>query len=153
VDHHVRGLGQCRVAAQGKTVREVFVSLSVPGRRTGAIMLVDEQGKLTGIFTDSDLARLFEHRRDGDLDRPVRNVMTANPLTVRLGSRMADAVELMARRKISELPVIDEEGKPAGLIDVTDVVGILPKPAEEQSGAAARPECRVFREPEGRQSA
>ena len=42
----------------------------MPGRRTGAIMLVDEQGTLAGIFTDSDLARLFEHRRDGDLDAP-----------------------------------------------------------------------------------
>jgi arabinose-5-phosphate isomerase len=153
VDHHVRPLDQCRVAEQGRTVREVFVDLSVPGRRTGAIMLVDQDGKLTGIFTDSDLARLFEHRRDRDLDLPIRNVMTADPLTTRLGRRMVDAVELMARHKISELPVVDGEGRPVGLIDVTDVVGLLPKRSGEGSERRGKPECRVFREPDGRRSA
>ena len=43
---------------------------SVPGRRTGATMLV-AAGRLSGIFTDSDLARLFEQRRDENLDGPI----------------------------------------------------------------------------------
>ncbi|OHB83638.1 MAG: KpsF/GutQ family protein [Planctomycetes bacterium RBG_16_64_12] len=149
VEDHLRSVEQCRVAPESKTVREVFVTLSVPGRRTGAIMLVDPRGKLTGIFTDSDLARLFERRRDLDLDLPVRNVMTANPLSIRLGSRMLDAVAIMREHKISELPVVDAEGKPVGLIDVTDVVGILPQPAWEHPVQPVRPGCRVFREPEG----
>lgn len=157
VDHHMRPLEQCRVARDSKTVREVLVGVSMPGRRTGAIMLVDPEGKLTGLFTDSDLARLFENRRDHELDAPIARVMTANPLTARLGSRMTEAVTLMARRKISELPVVDAEGKPVGLIDVTDVVGILPSPApaEEVDSAEASPsarislgECRVYHEPE-----
>ena len=76
---HARPLEQCRVAGEEQTVREVLVGASVPGRRTGATMLVDAQGRLSGIFTDSDLARLFEHRRDGDLDRPIRHVMTERP--------------------------------------------------------------------------
>jgi len=153
VDHHLRPLAQCRVATQEKTVREVFVGASLPGRRTGAIMVVDRDGKLTGIFTDSDLARLFEHRRDRDLDLPVSNVMTADPWTIPLGARMVEAVELMARRKISELPVVDADGRPVGLIDVTDVVGVLPKQPGEGSGEGSCPACRVFREPEGRQTA
>jgi len=153
VDHHLRPLEQCRVAKQEKTVREVFVGASIPGRRTGAIMVVDQDGKLTGIFTDSDLARLFEHRRDRDLDLPICDVMTADPLTIALGSRMVEAVELMAQRKISELPVVDADGKPVGLIDVTDVVGVLPKQPGEGSGGEAAPACRVFCEPERRQSA
>ena len=40
-----------------------------------------------------------------------------------------------------------------GLVDVTDVASVLPKPTGEASGGAAKPECRVFREPDGRQSA
>jgi CBS domain-containing protein len=40
---------------------------------------------------------------------------------------MTDAVAIMAERKISELPVVDAEGKPIGLIDITDVVALLPK--------------------------
>jgi arabinose-5-phosphate isomerase len=131
VEHHARSLDQCRVAGEEKTVREVLVGTSVPGRRTGATMLVDAEGRLSGIFTDSDLARLFEHRRDGDLDRPIREVMTRDPLRVVAGSLMIDAVALMAGRKISELPVVDAAGKPIGLIDITDVVALLPKDAAD----------------------
>jgi arabinose-5-phosphate isomerase len=129
VEHHARPLGQCRVSSEDQTVREVLVRASMPGRRTGAIMLTDGDGRLSGIFTDSDLARLFEHRRDGELDHPIRNVMTKDPLRVETGSMMVDAVAIMAGRKISELPVIDADGRPVGLIDITDVVALLPKEA------------------------
>jgi arabinose-5-phosphate isomerase len=127
VEHHMRPREQCRVAGEADSVREVLIRASMPGRRTGAIMLVDGEGKLSGIFTDSDLARLFEHRRDRDLDGPIRQVMTNHPLRVEVGSMMVDAVAIMAGRKISELPVVDADGKPLGLIDITDVVALLPK--------------------------
>jgi arabinose-5-phosphate isomerase len=129
VDEQMRPLGQCRVACQEQTVREVLVGTSLPGRRTGATMLVDGGERLSGIFTDSDLARLLERRGDQDLDRPIRHVMTQQPLRVQSGSRMTDAVAIMATRRISELPVVDADGKPVGLIDVTDVVALLPKEA------------------------
>jgi arabinose-5-phosphate isomerase len=147
VDHHLRPLDRCRVASEEKTVRQIFVDLSVPGRRTGAIMLVDGEGKLSGIFTDSDLARLFEHRREHALDRPIREVMTAGPVSVRMGAKMIDAVAAMAQRKISELPVLDAEGRPAGLIDVTDVVGMFPEVGEHGKERPPKRPYRVFREP------
>ena len=115
-------------------------------------MLVNEAGKLTGIFTDSDLARLFERRRDPELDYPIRQVMTVNPLTVSIGSRIGDAVTIMGQRKISELPVVDEEGEPVGLIDITDLVGLFPSDGKTPAGARAEPEqkpaCRVVYEPD-----
>jgi len=146
VGDYLRPLDRCRVASDGETVRRVFVELSVPGRRTGAIMLVDDEGKLSGIFTDSDLARLFEHRREHALDEPIRQVMTSQPTTVRIGTRMPEAVAQMARRKISELPVVDTEGRPVGLIDVTDVVGAFPEIGEPGQKQASGPEYRVFPE-------
>jgi arabinose-5-phosphate isomerase len=106
-----------------ETVRDVFARSARRGRRTGAVMLVDEDGKLAGIFTDSDLARLFEQRRDGALDRPIREVMTADPLTVPEGTRVIDAVEVLRLRKISELPVVEGQGRPVGLLDITDLIG------------------------------
>ncbi len=127
VEQHMRPLDQCRVAPQDETVRQVLVRASVHGRRTGATMLVDAEGRLTGIFTDSDLARLFEQRHDSALDGLVQWVMTASPLKIAIGSLMSDAVALMVQRKISELPVVDADGRPLGLIDVTDVVGLLPR--------------------------
>jgi arabinose-5-phosphate isomerase len=127
VEQHMRPLEQCRLALQSETVREVLVRVTVPGRRSGATMLVDHAGRLTGIFTDSDLARLFEQHRDNQLDGPIAAVMTPNPLRTVVGSKMAEAVAIIADRKISELPVVDAAGCPLGMIDVTDVVGLLPR--------------------------
>ncbi len=127
VGQYCRPLRMCRVAEDSLTVREVFANRSLPGRRTGAIMLIDVDGRLTGLFTDSDLARLFEHHREETLDQPIRCVMTRSPITIGDGAMMTDAVALMADRKISELPVVDEDGRPTGLIDVTDVVSLFPQ--------------------------
>jgi arabinose-5-phosphate isomerase len=127
VDDLMRPLDECRVAPDHKTVREVFVEVSRPGRRSGAIMLTDETGLLTGIFTDSDLARLLETRRDRSIDGPIRDVMTRGPRAVRSGSPMGEALDVLAERKISELPVIDADGRPLGMLDITDVVGLLPR--------------------------
>jgi arabinose-5-phosphate isomerase len=129
VDRHLRPRAECRVAADSLTARQVFVEVSRPGRRSGAIMLLDAEGRLSGIFTDSDLARLFENNREGELDRPIRELMTANPKTIAAGAPTSAAVSLMAEYKISELPVVFPSGAPAGLLDITDLVGLVPNPA------------------------
>lgn len=129
VEDLMRPLEECRVAYESQTVREIFVGLHRPERRTGAIMLVDEHGCLRGLFTDSDLARLFESRRDDAFDAPVRDVMTAHPRTVEIGSKVTDAVAILAERKISEMPVVDPSGAPVGMLDITDVVSMIPEEA------------------------
>src|SRR5262245_3680007 len=109
-----------RFAAATSTVREVFSQHVGRVRRTGAVLLVDDLQRLQGIFTDSDLARLFEQRRDAALDRPIHEVMTRSPLSVAGGTRLLDALEIMQRHKISELPVLNDLGQPIGLLDITD---------------------------------
>ena len=127
VEDIMRPLKDCRVASEARTVRQILIEAEQPGRRSGAILLMDDLGCLSGIFTDSDLARLMEGQRDQALDRPIRHVMTSNPTTIPLASRVTEAVELLARQKISELPVVNVRQHPVGLIDITDVVGILPR--------------------------
>ena len=111
----MRPLANCRVADQSQSVRDVLVRVSRPGRRTGAIMLIDAPGTLTGLFTDSDLARMLEHSQDTALDRPIEQVMTRWPTTVLTGTLLTQAIAVLAAKKISELPVVDEQGKPMGL--------------------------------------
>jgi arabinose-5-phosphate isomerase len=135
----MRPLNDIRVAAQTSTVREVLTSVARPGRRTGAVILVDETGRLGGLFTDSDLARLLESRLDRRLDEPVCAVMAADPITIRGSATLEEAVDTLADRKISELPVVDEDRRPIGLIDITDVIGLFPPapaPAGMTSGVA-----------------
>lgn len=120
----MRSGDQVRIANDSATIREVFVTLSRPGRRTGAVMLVDADGRLSGLFTDSDLARLLEHHRDQQFDRPIAEVMTNKPLTLSPDAILEEALQLLGARHVSELPVIDTDGRPVGLIDITDLIGI-----------------------------
>jgi len=131
VDDHMRSLERCRIAPDIETIREVFTRHSVAGRRSGAILLTQADGRLSGIFTDSDLARLFEQRHEHLLDTPIRRVMTLKPASVATGTRMTAAVSIMRVQRISELPVTDENGKPLGMIDITDVVALFPEYIEE----------------------
>ncbi len=121
---------QLRIASQSATIREVFSSPSCGGRRTGAVMLIDTDGCLSGLFTDSDLARLLEQHREAQLDRPIDEVMTKSPLTIDANSLLHDAVEVLSSRKISELPVVDDSHRPIGMIDITDVIGLMPSDDE-----------------------
>ena len=125
VEDLMRSLPQCRTSLPEESVRSVF-SRVLPARRTGAVMILDHAGTLAGIFTDSDLARLFERRNDAAIDGPIGDVMTARPTTVAAGTRLRDAVEVLETRRLSELPVVDASGRPVGLLDVVDLVGMVP---------------------------
>ena len=126
VEDVMRKGDELRVASHSETVRHVLTNLCRPGRRTGAVMLVDEDAALSGLFTDSDLARLLEQRRDDQLDRPISEVMTASPITISRTAILAEAVQILSQRRLSELPVIDEACRPVGLLDITDVLSLMP---------------------------
>ena len=139
VEDYMRPIEQCRIAIESLSVREAFSMRSSSGRRTGAIMITSGDGVLQGIFTDSDLARLFENHREGSLDEPIQAVMTAHPSTAPHGAMLNDAMQILAERKISELPVIDPEGRPLGLIDITDVAALLPEDAPPSASTNSSP--------------
>lgn len=122
----MRQADQLRLTTGTATIREVLVGQNRPGRRSGAVIVVDGEGRLIGLFTDSDLARLLEQRRDETLDRPIADVMTAHPQTVDEDATLNDVVEILSNRKFSELPVIDADTRPVGLVDITDVIGLMP---------------------------
>ena len=136
VDEHMRSLERCRVAPDTETIREVFARHRVSGRRSGAILLTRQCGRLSGIFTDSDLARLFEQRHEHFLDTPIRCVMTLKPTSVISGTRMMEAIAIMGEKRISELPVTNDQGFPLGMIDITDVVAVFPESAEQEMDTA-----------------
>ncbi len=126
VDQIMRPIENCRLADEDESVRAVYLKFASPSRRAGVILVADQLGRLTGLFTDSDLARLLEHGRENQFDLPISQVMTCQPVTIQQGQTTMLAVETMACRNLSELPVIDQFGKPVGLIDITDVISFSP---------------------------
>lgn len=111
-----------RPVVEDVSVGEALGLAEVAGRRPGALLLVDgKTGVLTGIFTDGDLRRLVV-RDAGLLSRPVREVMTAGPTSLRSSDLVRDAVTLVRASRLDEIPVVDEAGRPIGILDVQDLV-------------------------------
>ncbi|MAD78794.1 MAG: KpsF/GutQ family sugar-phosphate isomerase [Planctomycetaceae bacterium] len=104
-------------------VRDALVA-SGDGRRTGAILLVDTEGRLSGIFTDGDLRRLVNHRGAEGLDSPIADIMTRQPRSLTDEDLVRDAVRLVRERRVDEIPVVDADGRPVGVLDVQDLVAM-----------------------------
>ena len=126
VDDVMRPIERCRVAMEHETIRDIYIRYRGQERRAGMVMVTDDSGCLTGVFTDSDLARMLERKQDVQFDLPIRELMTRSPKTIDSGSKTMLAVDILACHNLSELPVIDSRGRTIGLIDVTDLVGLIP---------------------------
>jgi arabinose-5-phosphate isomerase len=91
-------------------------------KKLGATLVVDHRDMLAGIVTDGDLRRALG--QFGQLlERPVQEVMTANPLAVGPETLASQALELMEQKAIMVLPVVDEKGKVVGIVHLHDLLG------------------------------
>ena len=89
--------------------------------RAGAACVVDDAGKLAGIITHGDFFRLLgspEPLRD----KIVSDVMTRSPKCIGLDDRVTEALRLMQKHAIDELPVVDDDHRLVGLIDIQDLL-------------------------------
>jgi len=87
----------------------------------GATAVVDAQGAVLGIFTDGDLRRWVE--RGVDLRAmTAQDVMRVQPSTIAADALAVDAVELMERRKITSVLVLDAQGKLCGAVNTNDLM-------------------------------
>lgn len=92
-------------------------------QRTGCA-LVMRDGQLDGIFTERDfLTRVVAANLDVALS--VERVMTPQPKTSRLRETVYEAVELMERGGYRHLPILDEDGRPVGVLSVKDIMNYL----------------------------
>lgn len=95
-----------------RDAHEVMSRFSISG-----VPIVESDGRLVGIVTNRDLQ--FER----GLDRPLGDVMTHDHLiTAPSGTTLEEAEEILHRHRIEKLPVVDDDGKLAGLITVKDIV-------------------------------
>jgi arabinose-5-phosphate isomerase len=89
---------------------------------------VAADGRFAGFYTDGDLRRsLLRARETNNFDmlaRPVDEVMTAAPISVRPDQLVGEARRLLRERQIDQLPVVDGDGRPVGLLDVQDLLAI-----------------------------
>ena len=89
-------------------------------KKLACTSVVDSAGKLVGFFSDGDLRRYLV-KGVADMDVPMSQVMTPNPKVATPNMMAVKALEVLRQYKIIELPVVDEDHKPIGLIHLHDI--------------------------------
>jgi arabinose-5-phosphate isomerase len=102
--------------ARGAPMSQAIVEMSSKG--FGCVAVVDTAGQVVGVVTDGDLRR---HMRDDLLRRPVDEVMTAAPKTVRPDQLASEALKLLNASKITALIVVERDG-PVGILHLHDLL-------------------------------
>lgn len=113
------------------TVRDVKQVVDETG--TGGILIVDKNEKLIGIVTTRDL--LFEE----DDDKLLTEIMTKEVITASQKTSLKDAEKLLHDHRIEKLPLVDKDGKVAGLMTLKDIMKItkFPKATKDSKGRLA----------------
>ena len=99
---------------------EALAAISSGGMGMVAVCTASDPARLSGIFTDGDLRRAMQ--KLGDLRAtPVGQVMTRHPRTIAPGRLAVEAVQLMEDNKITQLLVLDADGRLCGALNMHDL--------------------------------
>ncbi|MGC2596146.1 MAG: KpsF/GutQ family sugar-phosphate isomerase, partial [Rhabdochlamydiaceae bacterium] len=110
------------VAAPAARLAEVLDEHT--NKKLGALLIVDEQKNFLGIFTDGDLRRALQNQGSDVLEKPMRELMTVNALTIEKDKLAWEALKIMQRdpkKFVMVLPVV-EKGKAVGILRLHDIV-------------------------------
>ena len=102
----------------GATLADAILEISRKG--LGMTAVVDGDRRLVGVFTDGDLRRTMARNADPRGTR-IDSVMTREPCAILPEALAVEAVELMERRKITQLPVVDAAGRLVGALNIHDL--------------------------------
>ncbi len=93
-------------------------------KRAGALSLTGPDGRLAGLITDYDIRKVLESGRN-PLDVPLGEIMNPSPVSIGHTEKAFAALCLMQGRSkpITVLPVVDEDGRPVGMLRLHDLVG------------------------------
>jgi arabinose-5-phosphate isomerase len=95
--------------------------LEMSRKGLGMTTIVDSSRRVIGVFTDGDLRRVLD--RQVDVHTTVmREVMTMQPKVARPRMLAAEAVHLMEEHRITALPVVDDDGRLVGALNVHDLL-------------------------------
>jgi CBS domain-containing protein len=125
---------------QGKKINALFSVTSdttvfnalveMANKNIGAVLVMDE-GKLSGIFSERDYARKIVLKGLQSDDTLVKDVMTSKVITVEMEDKLEAAMQIMSDKHIRHLPVM-KGGELAGIISINDVVSSIIKEQKSQ---------------------
>jgi len=124
VEELMRRGNRLAVIEESKSVQDGI--LRITEARSGAVAIVDPEGKLLGIFTDGDLRRLAANPSTPPdfVHQKVTGYMTRSPRTIKPQALVSEAARVLREKKIDELPVVDDAGRLVGMVDIQDILAI-----------------------------
>jgi arabinose-5-phosphate isomerase len=114
----VSGAAAPIVRTTTRLVPDVFHEMS--SKRLGMTTVVDDNGRLLGIFTDGDLRRLMS-KAANVLELTAGEVMTPRPITIQRGLLAVEALKVMETHKITSIVVTDDAGTVEGVVHLHDL--------------------------------
>ena len=99
----------------------VLDALKVLSEKNIGALLVMEEGKLVGIFSERDYARKIILKGKASADTLISEIMTENPFTIQPDDSLETCMAIMSEKHIRHLPVV-KDGMVAGMISIGDVV-------------------------------
>ena len=119
VDEVMRKGDDCPIVNEKSTILQTVMAITKA--EAGAAIIINDDGIISGIFTDGDLRRAVEAN---DFQGAITGRMTHNPMTLKSGQLVDEAMEVFNKHLIGELPVIDADNKPIGMITLKDVIAV-----------------------------
>lgn len=99
--------------------------VELSNKRCGCLLVIDDQNKLQGIFTDGDLRRALQNNGPDALHTSIEELMTLSPRWIAPEALAWQALQLMEavpQKEITVLPVLDDENNVLGLIKMHDIL-------------------------------
>jgi arabinose-5-phosphate isomerase len=109
------------VATVKKGIPLQEVLFAITSAHAGSANVLDEEGKLLGIIADGDIRRYLLAHPDG-LKSPAEEVMTKTPKTAAASQLATEALLVMEKYQIGEMPVLDENQRPVGVLMLKDLL-------------------------------
>ncbi|MDH4451576.1 MAG: KpsF/GutQ family sugar-phosphate isomerase [Verrucomicrobiota bacterium] len=100
------------------TVREGLQAMTKA--RSGAAVVTNADGTLAGVFTHGDFVRAFQ-KDNAISEKPVREFMTPRPVSIQAGKLAAEVLATLQNSRVDDVVVVDEAGKPVGMVDTQDL--------------------------------
>lgn len=114
----MRGGERNPVASTELTVKQALLAMTKA--KCGCVSVVDERGRLVGVFTDGDFRRAMA-TDESVLARKIAAVMSPNPICIPQDSLAVEALKIFNERNIDDLIVVDSRKRPVGLVDSQDL--------------------------------
>ena len=119
VEHLMHAGEALPCVAPSTPMPDVFHEMSK--KKLGMTTVLEADGRLAGILTDGDLRRLMEKHRGATLEMKAGECMTKNPQTIGPNVLASEALNLMEKRKITSIVVVDEAGGVLGVVHLHDL--------------------------------